>query len=463
MKTTRKIMVVGTGSNVGKTTVTIGLMAAYKELGYSVQGFKCGPDYIDPTYQTMITGRQSRNLDSWMCKEKDVREIFSRGYQGSDIAIIEGVMGMFDGKDPLSNKGSSAEIAQITETPVLLVIDASGVARSAAAMVKGFQMLSPNIKLCGVVANYVGSEGHYQLIRQAVEAECDVPVVGYLKRDEKIILPERYAGLVPLLKNKEQDTTFEVLSKTIQSCFDLDLLYKVMGKQNSSEMQDELFGLAKAESKVKIAVAKDEAFHFYYEENLELLSHCGAELVYFSPLKGEKLPDDVHGLYIGGGFPEQFANELAEQNIVKKSIYDAITAGMPTLAEGGGFMYLCDSIEDMEQRKHAMIGVIPGDVKMHERYVALGYRTVMGNKNNFLFGPEETAKGHVFHYSEFHSSTKLNPAFETSGRWGVKEEGLAKQRLVASYVHLHFGSDSELAIRWIEHCEAYKSEILYDN
>src|SRR5699024_10248602 len=288
-----------------------------------------------PTYQTVITGRQSRNLDSWMCEDKFVKEIFSRGCEGADIAISEGVMGMFDGKDPLSNKGSSAEIAIITDTPVLLVIDGSGMARSAAAVVKGFQTLSDDVKVAGVVANRVGSEGHFELIKQAVEQECGIPVVGYLKNDPQITLPERYAGLVPLLKHKENDPTFDTLATTGQSCFDLESLYGAMGKEAATERIDTLFGLAKEKrkSRIKIAVARDEAFHFYYEENLELLKHCGAELVYFSPLYGDKLPEDVQGLYIGGGFPEQFAEELSKQKEAMQSIYNGISSGMPTLAE----------------------------------------------------------------------------------------------------------------------------------
>lgn len=455
---THKLIVAGTGSNVGKTTVTIGLMAAYKELGYTVQGFKCGPDYIDPTYHTMVTGRQSRNLDSWMCDGTFVKEIFARGCQDADIAIMEGVMGLFDGKDPLSNVGSSAEIALITDTPVLLVIDASGMARSAAAMVKGYQTLSPDMNICGVVANYVGSEGHYTLIKQAVEQECGVPVVGYLQRDDRLIMPERYAGLIPMLKNEEQPAIYQVLSETIQTCFDLALLYEVMGREVSGLADEGWLGLQKEKQKVKIAVAKDEAFHFYYQENLELLEYAGAELVYFSPLHGENLPKDVHGLYLGGGFPEQFAKQLSEQHTVMTSIYDEIVNGLPTLAEGGGLMYLSEYLIDADHQQHAMVGVIPGKVEMKSRFVALGYRSVTGNEHNFLLGSNQTARGHTFHYSSYEQAEHGMPAYESSGRGGVEHEGVVTHRLVASYTHLHFGSAPTLAKRWVEQCEAYQSE-----
>jgi cobyrinic acid a,c-diamide synthase len=230
-----------------------------------------------------------------------------------------------------------------------------------------------------------------------------------------------------------------------------------MGKQDVYHIQDQLFGLEKENSEVKIAVAKDEAFHFYYQENLELLEHSGAELVYFSPLHGEKLPEDVHGLYLGGGFPEQFAKELSEQKEVLHSITAGITAGLPTLAEGGGLMYLSESLEDTEHQSYSMAGIVPGQVKMQSRLAALGYRTVTGNGNNFLVGPDDTIRGHEFHYSTFEPSAELEPAYEASGRKGVKQDGVTKLNLVASYIHLHFGSAPSLAKRWVRQCEIYRS------
>jgi len=453
---THKLMVVGTGSNVGKTTITLGLMAAYKKLNYNVQGFKCGPDYIDPTYQTVITGRQSRNLDSWMCEEAFVKEVFSDGCQDADIAIIEGVMGMFDGKDPLSNVGSSAEIAAITNTPLLLVIDASGIARSAAAIVKGFQTLSPDVTICGVVANRVGSKGHFELIKQAVEQECDVPVIGFLERDDQLTLPERYAGLVPLLRN-EHEPAFQFLAEKIIENFDLDKLYQLMGKEKASNEKDKIFGISKQKSEVKIAVAKDESFCFYYEDNLRLLEQSGAELKYFSPLKGEIIEDDIDGLYIGGGFPERYAEELASQKTVLSSLYEKIQDGLPTLAEGGGFMYMTDAIADENGNEHEMVGIIPGKTNMHSRLVALGYRTIVGMNDNYLFPANKTARGHVFHYSSFEPTGELEAAYEVEGRRGKNLDGYLYKNLIASYTHIHFGSAPNLPRKFIDQCIRYKN------
>ncbi|MBP2240960.1 cobyrinic acid a,c-diamide synthase [Cytobacillus eiseniae] len=453
-----RIVVAGTGSGVGKTTVAIGLMAAYKALGYTVQGFKCGPDYIDPTYQTAVTGRNARNLDSWMCSELAVKEIFLRGSVDADVAIIEGVMGLFDGKDPLSDTGSAAEIAMITNSPVLLVVDCGGMARSAAAIVKGFQLLSPNVRLCGVVANRVGSVGHYELIQQAVEKECGIPVVGYLTKDERLRMPERHLGLVPSIERGELKPFFDLLSETIQQNFDLAHLYQIMGSQ-TIESSKALFGTQKKESQVRIAVAKDQAFHFYYPENLELLEHYGAELVFFSPLRGERVPSNVHGLYLGGGFPEEFAVELSKQDDVLLSVREAIESEMPSVAECGGFMFLTESIETIGGEVYPMVGVIPGKVKMHTKLAALGYREVTGMDGNFLIGPNDRARGHEFHYSTFEPAREILSSYFVSGSRGTKHEGYLSNNLVAGYTHIHFGSAPELPQRWVEQCKMFKSGV----
>lgn len=454
-----RIIVAGTGSGVGKTTVAIGLMAAYKARGFTVQGFKCGPDYIDPTYQTAVTGRESRNVDSWMCSDLAVKEIFVRGCRGADIAIIEGAMGLFDGKDPLADTGSAAEIAMITNSPVLLVVDCGGMARSAAAIVKGFQTLSSTIRLCGIVANRVGSEGHYELIRKAVEKECGIPVIGYLTKDDRLRMPERHLGLVPSIERGELKPFFNLLSETIQHNFDLERLYQIMGSK-SIESSKVLFGTQRQESQVRMAVAKDEAFHFYYPENLELLEHYGAELVFFSPLKGEQIPSDVHGLYIGGGFPEEFAAALSVQKDVLQSVREAIQSGMPTVAECGGFMFLSESIETVGGEEYPMVGLIPGKVKMHTKLAALGYREVRGMDKNFLIGLNDQARGHEFHYSTFEPSQNYTSAYTATGSRGTKQEGVLLNNLVAGYTHIHFGSAPELVQRWVEQCKMFKNRVI---
>ncbi|MFS1516574.1 cobyrinate a,c-diamide synthase [Bacillus sp. SCS-151] len=453
----KRFVIAGTGSGVGKTTLTIGLMAAFQQRGLNVQGFKCGPDYIDPTYHTAVTGRPSRNLDSWMLSHEVVREIFSRGSDDADISIIEGVMGFYDGKNPQTNAGSTAEISVITNTPVILVVNCASMARSAAAIVKGFQVLSPEPNIVGVIANRVGSEGHYKLVKTAIEQECHIPVVGYLKREDNIEIPERHLGLVPSIERGELDHFFAILGNLVSETIDLDLLYELAESKGIDHHPTGIFDIQHTQS-VKIAVAKDEAFNFYYQENLDILKAYGAELVFFSPLRGDHLPEGVSGLYIGGGFPEEFAKQLSEQAAVKDSIKRAITSGIPTLAECGGFMFLTDMIESTEDERFEMVGIIPGKVKMQQKLAALGYREISGAPGNYLLPNHLHAKGHEFHYSTFSSATNVQYAYETKGMRGVKKEGFMNSNVVAGYTHFHFASCPEMVHNWVTKCRQWEKD-----
>jgi cobyrinic acid a,c-diamide synthase len=450
----RRIVVAGTESGVGKTTVTIGLMAALKRKGYIVQGFKCGPDYIDPTYHTAVTGRPSRNLDSWMVGPEAVRAICARGCEGADIAIIEGGMGMFDGERPTSNEGSTAEISVLTDSPVLLVVDCAGMARSAAAIVRGFQTFDSRVRIAGVIANRVGSEGHFRLVKTAIEQECGIPVIGFLTKEDALHIPERHLGLIPSIERGELDHFFAELGERIAKTVDLNALLQ-LAEAPALNVPRSYFDVSKSYD-VRIAVAKDAAFHFYYPENLELLQAYGAELVFFSPLAGESLPDGVHGLYIGGGFPEEFAKQLSEQMHVKQSIQTAIENGLPTLAECGGFMFLTEGIQTTDGAYYEMVGVIPGRVVMHSRLAALGYREVKGETGNFLLPDGRTARGHEFHYSTYEAGGAVKFAYETSGLCGTKKDGYQYKRLVAGYVHFHFASCLPMVENWLAQCEEVK-------
>lgn len=447
----RRIVIAGTGSGVGKTTLSIGLMAAFKKRGLKVQGFKCGPDYIDPTYHTTVTERPSRNLDSWMLSHDTVKEVFVKGSAGADLSIIEGVMGFYDGKEATSNRGSTAEISQLTQSPVLLVVNCQSMARSAAAVVKGFQTFSDGIHVVGVIANKVGSEGHFRLVQEAVEQECGIPVIGYLKRTDQIEIPERHLGLIPSVERGELDGLFDRLAELVEETIDLDQLLQ-LAEAPILPVSSSLFASRSEKSVVRIAIAKDAAFHFYYPENIELLEAYGAECLTFSPLAGEPIPEGVDGLYIGGGFPEEFAAELAEKTDVMDSIRSAISAGMPTLAECGGFMYLTEELETTDGRQFPMVGIIPGRVKMQKKLAALGYREVTGNENNFLLGANEQAKGHEFHYSTFEPKTDISPAYESKGLRGTKMEGYVLGNLTAGYTHLHFASNPNMVKHWINRC-----------
>ncbi|PYZ98263.1 cobyrinic acid a,c-diamide synthase [Alteribacter lacisalsi] len=436
----KRIVIAGTESGAGKTTITMGLMAALKEKGYSVQGFKCGPDFIDPAFHTSVTGRVSRNLDSWMLNEHAVKEVLHFGSEGADISIIEGVMGMYDGADPLSDEGSTAHIASLTGTPVILVVNCEAQARSAAAVVKGFQEFSEKPLIAGVIVNRAGSRGHYELVKAAVEKECGIPVLGYLKTNTRLHLPERHLGLVPSQEKKDLPAYLKGLSRKVSDTIDLNQLVE-LADADSEPFEPVLFPSGdrmKTGKEARIAVARDEAFHFYYEENLDLFKSFGAECVSFSPLHDRKLPEGITGLYFGGGFPEAFAAQLSENTEMVRSVREEILNRTPVIAECGGFMYLCRELIDLKGRAYPMAGVINGVTQIHNNLQAIRYRHL--SKEDIpipLLDDGESLAAHEFHYSSF------------SGRMPAKEE---LPYLFASYSHLHFGSCPEAAGRFTALC-----------
>lgn len=445
-----RFVLAGTGSGVGKTTFTIGIMRALMKRGLTVQGFKCGPDYIDPTYHTAVTNRSSRNIDSFMMTEDVVRTIVARNSMDADVAIIEGVMGFYDGKSPLSNEGSAAHISEITKSPVILVVNAASMARSVAAIVKGFQQLDENATIVGVIANQLGSKSHFEIVKTAIEHECNVPVLGYLPKGAVPTLPSRHLGLVPAIERGDLDEYFDELANAIEATVDLDLLLQVT-KAAKLEPTSPIFDTQTNAKKIHLAVAKDAAFNFYYEENFELLESYGAKLHFFSPLANEPVPQQAQGLYIGGGFPEEFAAQLAQNECSKNSIKQAISNGIPTLAECGGFMYLTEEIVNREGQGYQMIGVIPGIVRMQDKLAALGYREITGVEGNFLIGKQQLAKGHEYHYSVYEGNHET-PAYFTKGRFGAKQEGYLHGNLVAGYTHFHFASNPQLVKNWLASC-----------
>ncbi|GMA48770.1 hypothetical protein GCM10025857_01270 [Alicyclobacillus contaminans] len=298
-----RLMIAGTHSGAGKTTVTLGLMAALRRRGYQVQGFKVGPDYIDPSYHTAITGRPSRNLDPWMMGEAAVREVFHRGSDDCDIAVVEGVMGLFDGRDPRSDEGSAAHVSRLLDIPVILVMDAASMARSAAAVVLGFQQMQPTVPLAGVIPNRVGGQRHYELVETAISSVSSVPVFGYLTTHPELQLPERHLGLIPALERGELEDLFTALAAVVEETIDVDGLLAAARRAPALAPVDPVLFRPPAERpQVTVAIARDHAFNFYYPENLELLAWHGAELVEFRPLAGECIPDGADGVYFGGGF-----------------------------------------------------------------------------------------------------------------------------------------------------------------
>lgn len=445
-----RFVLAGTGSGVGKTTFTIGIMRALMKRNLVVQGFKCGPDYIDPTYHTAVTKRPSRNIDSFMMEQDVVRDIVARASNDADVSIIEGVMGFYDGKSPLSNEGSAAHISELTNSPVILIVNAASMARSVAAIVKGFQVLDANATIVGVIVNQLGSKSHFDIVKTAIEAECDIPVLGYLPKGAVPTMPSRHLGLVPAIERGDLDSFFDELAVAIEEYVDLEQLLTITTAP-SLHVAHSIFEKQPNAPTVQIAVAKDAAFNFYYEENLELLRAYGAELQFFSPLQNEPVPSTAQGLYIGGGFPEEFAAQLSKNDVANASVQQAIARGLPTLAECGGFMYLTESITDRDSQTHKMLGIIKGHVTMQQKLAALGYREITGVQGNFLINEQQQAKGHEFHYSTY-SGTHETPAYFSKGRFRAQQEGYLNGNLVAGYTHFHFASNPQLVQNWLTTC-----------
>ncbi|MRN55873.1 cobyrinate a,c-diamide synthase [Paenibacillus monticola] len=465
MKRRSRFVVAGTGSGSGKTTVTLGLMRAFAQRGLKVQGFKCGPDYIDPTYHAAVTGCPSHNLDSWMTSNDYLMDHFVQASEAADLSIIEGVMGLYDGKEPLGLTGSTAEIAILTDSPVLLVVDVRSMGRSAAAIVLGFQQLEPRVRIAAVIVNRCGSASHYETVKAAIEESCGIPVIGWLLRDNSLSIPERHLGLLPAIERGELEPLFNYAAERVAEGTDLDRLMAIA--QAATPLQNppvELGLLGQSipiDTSPVIAVARDAAFNFYYTDNLELLVRAGARLIEFSPLRGEGVPEQADGLYLGGGFPEEFASVISRNLAFMEDLRAAADNGMPLYAECGGYMVLARSLTDRAGRQHEMAGIIPAHTVMLERRAALGYREVTAREDNLLLKQGEGLRGHEFHYSVMnYDNTQRSYAYDSKGRGGSQPEGYVRGNIMAAYAHIHLASYLPAASRLVEACRLYREQRL---
>ncbi len=451
-----RILIAGTHSGVGKTTVTAALIRLLARQGVRVQPFKAGPDYIDPGYHSAAAGCLCRNLDSWLIPKRRIPELFQRACRGADLAVIEGVMGLYDGASATGDAGSTAELAKLLDCPVLLVLDAAAVSRSAAAVVRGFRDMDRKVRIAGCILNRLSGPGHYQLVKEGIEKLAGVPVVGWLPKEPGIHLPERHLGLVPAAEREGLGPLLKQIERLAAANFDLPAIKRIAAKAGSLKVTPHpspspLEGERAGVRGVPIAVARDEAFNFYYPENLELLEDLGAEIIPFSPLKDRRLPRGTAALYLGGGFPEVFAPQLARNARMKEEIRQVILSGLPTYAECGGLMYLARSISAAAGRRYPMAGLIPADVRMTDRLQNFGYQEVRSQGANLLARAGETARGHEFHHSALERRAAIRPAYEIQARRGgtARPEGYAKGSLLASYVHLHFWSQPRWAGRFV--------------
>ncbi|KAF1084509.1 Cobyrinic acid A,C-diamide synthase [Sporotomaculum syntrophicum] len=457
------IVIAGTNSGCGKTTLSIGIMAALVERGLKVQPFKVGPDFIDPMFHTFVTGRNSLNLDSWMLQEKTVQYLFAKHLIDADIAIIEGVMGLYDGYGGISLEGSTADVSKIIGAPVILVISGEAMSLSAAALVKGFVEFDKNVNVQGIVINNVSSPGHYKLLKEVIEENTGVAVLGYIRTMGEVTISSRHLGLVTSAEIHDLKVKVGMISRQIKTTVDLDLLLKLAGKAKKIDVFNNNPKIETAAvEKLKIAVAKDKAFCFYYQDNLELLEMLGAEVVFFSPVSDDRLPENVDGLYIGGGYPEIWAEELQNNLAMRMDIKSHVEQGLPTYAECGGLMYLTDSIRVGEDREFAMVGLIPGKSSMSSSLKRFGYVYVKLMDDTILAKKGSKIRAHEFHYSETVVDKRFKPCFEVSKR----RDGLINQswycgyqiyHLLAGYAHIHFWSNPEFARNFVKSCAEYRA------
>ena len=474
----RGIVIAGTHSGGGKTTITLGLLAALKKKGLKVQSFKAGPDFIDSGLHRIITGTPSRNLDIRMCGEDYVRNCFYKHSMDADISIVEGVMGMYDGEF------STANLAGQLNLPVILVVDAYGMAESAGAIVAGFrnwelgigmeekntkpQPPTPNRYVAGVIFNRVASESHYLRLKDSVR---DVAVMGYLPRDLNFEIPHRHLGLTVAEENPITDESIEKLANMVMKYIDINALVKLTAKTTVLSFPlvgnlsfSEGLRTSRNDNKIRIAIAYDKAFCFYYEDNLDLLKDAGAEIITFSPLSDSEIPDGVDAVYIGGGYPELYAKELSKNTAMLDSIKDWSNSGRPVYAECGGLMYLSKGIYDFDGNFFKMAGIFSFETQMKRGRPHLGYRDITLKDDCIIGKKGDKLRGHEFHYSEIKPSaiscqlsaiTNCYAFNNNKGGADLQDEGYRFKNTIASYIHVHFGSNPDIANNFINFTREY--------
>lgn len=486
---TPRIVLAGTHSGVGKTTLATGIMAALTRKGLPIQAYKVGPDYIDPSYHALATGRPSRNLDRWLLGEQ-LLPVFEKSCEGR-WAVIEGVMGLFDGMSGTRGYGSSADVAKLLQAPVILVVDAANMSRSVAALVQGFCTFDPELKIAGVILNRVKSSAQEVLLREAL-AEIEVPILGALPKEEAIRLPERHLGLVPSQEKSFREDFWDELNRVISGTIDLEKIQEIMLRSVGQEeieigTENERVGVQKRveeireeigdqgnevrnhrvlevgqnvttlnkEPKLRLGVAWDEGFSFYYQDALDQTERMGFSIIPFSPLQDSTLPEGLDALFIGGGFPELHLERLSQNQSFIESLRAFSESGKAIYAECGGYMYLGKTITDFEGRTYPMVGLIPVEAEMTTRLQGMGYRKGIFQRDNFLGLAGSIVHGHEFHYSRVRFQAEETNgdsyAFELfKGECSMRMDGYAKDQIVASYLHLNFAGHPELLEHWAE-------------
>lgn len=443
-------LIAGTSSGSGKTTITLGILAALKARGLQVQPFKCGPDFIDPTLHQMVTNTVSANLDLRICGKRFCEKRYTQDILQRDVSVVEGVMGLFDG-----GEASSASLAKVLKLPVILVVDASSAAESVAAIVKGFETFTTDVCVAGVIFNKVGSARHRELIERGMEGNCNSTIIGFFPRDVQFTIPDRHLGLHMGEESPLDTSSIERLVHSIEEHLDLDSLLANTPLSITLDAPVKLQPAKSLAKPVRFAVAKDRAFCFYYPDNLTIIENAGVELVFFSPLNDKKLPVDCHGVYFGGGYPELFAETLSKNSSMLDSVAEFAREGGIIYGECGGFMYLCDGIIDLEGNTFSMTKVFPYQVRMKPRLSRLGYRKAKLLCDCFLGDAGSFVHGHEFHYSELCNTPKDTKTLYQLA--DLRREGYSYRNVIGGYLHLHFARSPENVTIFVKHLEQSKN------
>lgn len=448
MSKTPRIMISAVSSGSGKTTVTCGLLQALVNRKLKVASFKCGPDYIDPMFHSKIIGAKSKNIDSFFYDENTLRYLFSSNAEDMDISVVEGVMGFYDGLAGTSTEASSYDVASITDTPVILVVNCKGMSVSILPVIKGFKEYMKDSNIQGVILNQMPGM-LYPEIKKLIEEKLDISVLGYVPKLNDLVLESRHLGLVTPEEVSNLKENMNKLADILEETLDIDKIIELANKTEQLEYTQ--IKIPEVAGRPKIAIAEDEAFCFYYEDNIELLKKMGAEISYFSPLRDEKLPDNIDGFILGGGYPELYAEKLSENITMRTSIKDAINSGIPCLAECGGFMYLHNTMEDNLNIEYEMAGVIEGKAYKTPKLNRFGYITLTSNEDNFLCKKGDTVSGHEFHYWD---STNCGENFTAQKPYRKRNWQCINiiNNLATGYPHIHYYSNLNIPYNFLTRC-----------
>ncbi|SDZ13481.1 cobyrinic acid a,c-diamide synthase [Proteiniborus ethanoligenes] len=450
----KRVVIAGTHSGCGKTTVSLGIMAALTKRGKKVAPFKVGPDYIDPSFHSFVTGNLSYNLDSWLLDSDTVKYLFNKNKKGMDICIIEGVMGMHDGFGIDNSNGSTSHVAKITKTPVVLVVEANAMSTSAAALIMGYMMYDKEVQVKGVIFNKVCGEKHYEMLKLVVEKNLGIKALGYLPKRDDISLKSRHLGLIPADEVEELNKKIDDLVELVEKHIDLKSLEEIGDVEEIGIVENPAKDIYMKYKSLKIGVPRDKAFSFYYGDNLQLMEEAGVKLLPFSPIKDKQVPKEVDGLYIGGGFPEIFAKELEENITMRENIKDLLNNGLPAYGECGGLMYLTNGILDLQGKYYKMVGFLDTESMMTNRLNRFGYINVETKTGIKI-------RAHEFHRSSIEENENLEYYYHVTkyrekfiGQWKC---GLTKNNVVAGYPHIHFYSNLDFLKEFLDKCIEFKN------